>query len=209
MSVSAQEVKELREKTGAGMMDCKKALVEADGDQEKAMTVLREKGKAEAKEKKGRSADEGIIAQYVHGNNKIGVLVELNCETDFVARNEDFQELGREIAMQVAAMDPMVVGREDMPEEVVEREREIYAKHADDKPDHVVDQIVDGKMEKFYAKSCLMEQEYIRDSEKTIQDLVDEMITVVGEKIKVARFERLEVGQGGEQDEESDQSEAE
>lgn len=200
MSVSAQEVKELRDKTGAGMMDCKEALVEADGDQEKAMTLLREKGKAAAEKKRSRTANEGVIAYYVHGDNKIGVLVELNCETDFVARNEDFQELGREIAMQVAAMDPMVVRPEDLPEEVIEREKDIYAKHAADKPDHVVEKIVEGKMEKFYSKACLMEQEYIRDSDKTIRDLVNEMVAVVGEKIKVARFERMEVG--GEQEDE-------
>ncbi len=206
MGVSAQEVKELRDKTGAGMMDCKEALVEADGDQDQAMTVLREKGKADAEERSARSADEGIIAHYVHGNNKIGVLIEFNCETDFVARNEDFQELGEEMAMQIAAMDPMAIRREDIPDEVVERERQIYAKHAADKPDHVVEQIVDGKMEKFFSKACLMEQEYIRDNDKTIQDLVDEMVSVVGEKIRVSRFERMEVGGAGESEDTGDET---
>lgn len=204
MSVSAQEVKELRDKTGAGMMDCKEALVEADGDQEKAMTVLREKGKAAAEKKRSRTANEGVIAHYVHGDNKIGVLVELNCETDFVARNEDFQELGTEIAMQVAAMDPLVVRREDLPDEVIERERSIYSKHAADKPEHVVEKIVDGKMEKFFSKVCLLEQEYIRDSSQSIRDLIDEMVGIVGEKIKVARFERMELGGAAEEQSEKE-----
>lgn len=203
MGISAQEVKKLRDKTGAGMMDCKEALVEADGDQEQAMTLLREKGKADAEKRSSKSADEGVIAHYVHGDKKIGVLLEFNCETDFVARNEDFQELGREMAMQVAAMNPMAVRREDIPEDVIERERDIYAKHAEDKPDHIVENIVDGKMEKFFSKACLMEQEYIRDNDKTIQDLVDEMVSVVGEKIRVSRFERMEVGGAHEEEEET------
>lgn len=205
MGVSAQDVKELRDKTGAGMMDCKEALMEADGDQEQAMTLLREKGKADAEKRSSRSTDEGVIAHYVHGDNKIGVLLEFNCETDFVARNEDFRELGKEMAMQVAAMNPMAVRREDIPDEVIERERQIYAKHAADKPDHIIEQIVDGKMDKFFSKACLMEQEYIRDNDKTIKDLVDEMVSVVGEKIRVSRFERMEVGgaSGGEEKEEA------
>jgi elongation factor Ts len=204
MSVSAQEVKELRDKTGAGMMDCKEALVEADGDQEKAQVLLREKGKAAAEKKRSRTANEGVISHYVHGDNKIGVLVELNCETDFVARNEDFQELGTEIAMQIAAMDPLVVRREDLSEEIIERERSIYAKHAADKPDHIVEKIVDGKMEKFFSKVCLLEQEYIRDSSKTIRDLIDEMVGVVGEKLKVSRFVRMELGGAGDEEGEED-----
>jgi elongation factor Ts len=198
-------VKKLRAKTSAGMMDCKEALVEADGDQEQAMTLLREKGKAAAEKKRSRTANEGIIAHYVHGDNKIGVLVEINCETDFVARNEDFQELGKEVAMQVAAMDPLVVRREQLSDEVIERERSIYAKHAADKPDHVIEKIVDGKMEKFFSKVCLIEQEYIRDNSKTIRDLVDEMVGVVGEKIRIARFERMEVGGAADETEEAEE----
>jgi elongation factor Ts len=195
MGISAQEVKELREKTGAGLMDCKKALVEADGDQKQAMVVLREKGMAEAEKKRSRTADEGVIAHYIHADNKQAAMVELNCETDFVARNEEFQELGREICMQIVATDPMAVSEDDIPEEVIQQEREIYTEQASEKPEHVVEKIVEGKMEKFFERQCLLHQPYIRDDSKTIKQLVDEMISKLGEKIKVARFARMEVGQ--------------
>jgi len=202
MAVSAQEVMELREKTGAGLMDCKRALVEADGDQDKATVLLRERGIAKAEKKRARSANEGIIAHYVHADNKKGVLLELNCETDFVARNEEFQNLAREICMQIVAMDPIAVRREELPEEIVQREKSIYAQQVQDKPDHVVEKIVEGKLEKFYEEACLLDQPYVRDNEKTIGALVDELIAKLGEKIRVARFARMEVGEQQEGDDE-------
>ncbi|MBS3762498.1 MAG: translation elongation factor Ts [Candidatus Brocadiia bacterium] len=200
MGVSANEVKELRDKTGAGLMDCKRALVEAEGDQDEAIRVLRERGMAEAEKKRARTAEEGIICQYIHPDDKLGVLLELNCETDFVARNEEFQNLGREICMQIAAMDPMVVRREEVSDEVIEREKEIYAQQVDDKPDHVIDQIVEGKLEKFFSTNCLVDQAWIRDDAKTIGEIVDEAIAKMGEKIKIQRFVRMEVGEEHSED---------
>ena len=195
MSVSAEEVKKLRDKTGSGLMDCKKALQEAEGDMEKAMQVLRQKGLAKAKEKSSREASEGVIGSYVHANDKIGVLVEVRCETDFVARNEQFRELVDEIAMQVAAMDPDVVSREDFSEEKLEEERQVYREQFQDKPDDVIDRIVEGKMEDYFSEVCLMDQPYIRDDDKTIKELVDEAVAKIGENIEVRRFERMELGE--------------
>ncbi len=197
MGISAQSVKELREKTGAGMMECKKALVEADGDFEKAVKLLREKGLAAASKKAGRATKEGLIGHYIHSNGKIGVLVEVNCETDFVARNEEFQGFVRDIAMQVAATNPMCVRREEVPSDVLEKEREIFRNQAlaEGKPENIVDKIVEGRVNKFYAANCLYEQPFIKDDSMTIEDLIKSRIATIKENISVGRFVRFEVGQ--------------
>ncbi len=196
MAITAQQVKELREMTGAAMMACKKALVESGGDIEKARTVLREKGLAKALTKATRETAEGIVESYIHGNGRIGVLVQLACETDFVARGAEFQELARELAMQIAAMSPVAVAPEDLPEEMVEAEREVQRQQVADKPENIQERIIEGKMAKFYAEACLLKQPYIRDDggSKTIEDLIKEKIAKLGENIEVRRFVRLEVG---------------
>ncbi len=198
MEISARSVKELREKTGAGIMDCKRALLESGGDLEKAVDYLRQKGLALAARKEGRVATEGLVGAYIHGGGKIGVLVELNCETDFVARTPEFQNLLKDVAMQVAAATPRYVRREDVPLEETEREREIYRLQAQDmgKPQKVVDKIVDGKMEHFYSEVCLLEQEFIKDPDRQVGDLIREVVTKVGENIQVRRFARYHVGEG-------------
>ncbi|MHC5034670.1 MAG: translation elongation factor Ts [Planctomycetota bacterium] len=195
MSVSAEDVKELREKTGAGLMDCKKALEEAGGDPQKAVTVLREKGLAKALRKSGRTTSEGVIMPYVHHGDKIGVLLELSCETDFVAKNEEFRQLAKELAMQVAAIKPLVVAPEDVPEETIEAERQIYLQQCADKPEKVQERIVAGKLEKFYEQICLMRQPYMRDDSRTVEDVVKDAIAKLGENIAVRRFVRIELGQ--------------
>ncbi len=198
MEISALSVKELREKTGAGIMDCKRALLESGGDLEKAVDYLRQKGLGLAARKEGRVAAEGLVGAYIHGGGKIGVLVELNCETDFVARTPDFQNLLKDVAMQVAAATPRYVRREDVPLEETEREREIYRLQAQDmgKPQNIVDKIVDGKMEHFYSEICLLEQEFIKDPDRQVEDLIREVVTKVGENIQVRRFARYHVGEG-------------
>ena len=198
MEISARSVKELREKTGAGIMDCKRALLESVGDLEKAVDYLRQKGLALAARKEGRVAAEGVVGAYIHGGGKIGVLVELNCETDFVARTPEFQNLLKDVAMQVAAATPRYVRREDVPLEETEREREIYRLQAQDmgKPQKVVDKIVDGKMEHFYSEVCLLEQEFIKDPDRQVEDLIREVVAKVGENIQVRRFARYHVGEG-------------
>lgn len=198
MEISALSVKKLREKTGAGIMDCKRALLESVGDLEKAVDYLRQKGLALAARKKGRVAAEGVVGAYIHGGGKIGVLVELNCETDFVARTPEFQNLLKDVAMQVAAASPQYVRREDVPLEETEREREIYRLQAQDmgKPQKVVDKIVNGKMEHFYSEVCLLEQEFIKDPDRQVEDLIREVVTKVGENIQVRRFARYHVGEG-------------
>jgi len=197
MSVSAQQVKELREKTGAGLMDCKRALVEAGGDEQKAMLLLREKGLAKAQKKRSRAAREGIVAHYVHADSKKAALVELNCETDFVARNQQFRHLAREICMQVVARAPIAVRREELPAEMVEREKEVLARQAaeEGKPPQVVEKIVQGRLEKFYADTCLLDQPYIRDESITVRELIDQAISKLGENIEVRRFVRMQVGE--------------
>jgi len=189
-------IKELREKTGAGIVDCKKALQEAGGDVEKAVEILRKKGAAKAAKKAERATAEGAVFSYIHAGGKVGALVELNCETDFVARNETFKELGHEIALQVAAMAPEFVSKEDVPAEVVEKEKEILRQQAlaEGKPEHIVEKIVEGRLSKFYAEKCLLEQPWIKDDSKTIKDLITDYITKLGENIKVKRFARFEVG---------------
>ncbi len=194
--VTSEMIKELREKTQAGMVDCKKALVENGGDMEKAVEYLRKKGLASADKKMGREVTEGIVASYIHSNSKIGVLVELKCATDFVARNEDFVVLAKEIAMQIAAANPLYVKPEDVPAEVVEKEKEIYREQMKNsgKPDNVVEKIVEGKLAKFYSEVCLLEQEYIKDSAVKIQDLIKQKIAVFGENIEVGKFSRFQIG---------------
>lgn len=195
--IKAALVKELREKTGAGMMECKKALVETDGDMEKAAIYLREKGLAAAAKKAGRAANDGKIEAYIHAGSKLGVLVEVNCETDFVAKTNEYQQLCREIAMQIAASNPLYISREEIPEEIVEREKAIYKTQAlnEGKPEKIVEKIATGKLEKFYREVCLLEQPYIRDSEKTVRDLLNEQIAHLGENILVRRFVRFCLGE--------------
>jgi elongation factor Ts len=199
MASSAQQVKELRERTGAGMMDCKAALEAAKGDMQGAIEHLRKKGLADAAKKAHREARDGVVASYIHPGGKIGVLVEVNCETDFVARTDDFQQLVKDVAMQVAAANPSYVSREEVPGAVVEKEREIYRQQMADqkKPAQVIDKIIEGKLEKFYAESCLMEQPFIRDaSGKTrLRDMVDQATAKMGERIVVKRFARFQVGE--------------
>jgi len=194
--ITTQMIKELREKTGAGIVDCKKALQEAGGDIEKAVEILRKKGAAKAAKKAERATAEGIVVSYIHAGGKVGALVELNCETDFVARTEDFKQLGHEIAMQVAAMAPEYVSREEVPAEVVEKEKEVLKQQAlaEGKPEHIVEKIVEGRLAKFFSEKCLLEQPWIKDDSKTIQDLLTDYITKLGENIKVKRFCRFEVG---------------
>ncbi|AEE91401.1 Elongation factor Ts [Tepidanaerobacter acetatoxydans Re1] len=195
--ITPEQVKELREQTGAGIMDCKKALVEADGDIEKAVIVLREKGLAKAAKKQNRLASEGIIESYIHGDGRIGVLVEVNCETDFVARNEEFRSFAKDIAMQIAASNPRYLSREDVPREVVEKEREILKTQAinEGKPEKIVEKIVDGRIEKFYEENCLLEQPFIKDPDKNISQLIMEKIAIIGENITISRFARFERGE--------------
>ncbi|RPI91100.1 MAG: translation elongation factor Ts [Spirochaetales bacterium] len=194
--ITSDMIKELREKTQAGMLDCKKALMECGGDIDKSVEYLRKKGLASANKRMGREAREGIIASYIHNNSKLGVLLELNCETDFVAKNADFRELAKEISMQVAASSPLYVDIEDVPAEELEKEKVIYRDQMKDsgKPEQVVEKIVEGKIKKFYADVCLMEQEYIKDPKLTIRDLVKNRIATYGENITVGRFMRYKIG---------------
>ncbi|OQA08102.1 MAG: Elongation factor Ts [Firmicutes bacterium ADurb.Bin373] len=198
MSISASMVKELRGRTGAGMMDCKKALAETGGDLEKAVTYLREKGLAAAAKKAGRIAAEGLIESYIHGVGKIGVLVEVNCETDFVAKTDEFKSLARDIAMQIAAAKPEFVRREEVPAEALNKEREILRAQAlnEGKPEKIVDKMVTGRIEKYYKEVCLLEQPFIKDTNLTVQQLLTEKIAKIGENISVRRFVRYELGEG-------------
>lgn len=198
MEVTASLVKELREKTGAGMMDCKKALAETDGDLQKAVDFLRQKGLAAAAKKAERVATDGAIGAYVHAGGKLGVLVEINCETDFVARTAEFQALLKDIAMQVAASNPRCVRREEISAEDFEREKVIYRQQAleSGKPEKVVEMIVQGKMEKFYSEVCLLEQAFVKDPDKKISDVINEAIARLGENIQVRRFARFHLGEG-------------
>jgi elongation factor Ts len=196
MKVPAALVKQLRLQTGAGMMDCKKALEESEGDLTKAAEYLRVKGIAKAKKKSERATAEGFIVSYVHPGNRLGVLLEVNCETDFVARTEEFQSFAKNIAMQVAATAPLAVQREDLPKEVIEKERELFASQAREerKPEHMIDKIVEGRMEKFFSEACLLEQVYIRDNDVKVVNLLDDLISKLGENIRISRFERFQLG---------------
>ncbi len=207
--ITAAMVKDLRQRTGAGMLDCKNALVEKNGDVEKAVGYLREKGLAAAAKKAGRIASEGIVESYIHGGGRIGVLVEVNCETDFVAKTPAFRELVKSIAMQIAASRPEYVSKEDVPQEVLEKEKEILKNQAlnEGKPEKVVEKMVEGRIEKYYKQACLLEQEYIRDTEITVSKLISDQIAKIGENIKVRRFARFEMGEGIEKKQEDFASE--
>jgi elongation factor Ts len=200
--ITAAAVKQLREKTGAGMMECKKALTEADGDEEKAINILRERGLASAKKREGRIASEGIVGSYIHMGGKVGVLVELNCETDFVARGEEFSQLVKDIAMHIAAAEPRYVSREEIPAEVLDKERDIARKQAindpknANKPEQVIEKIVDGRMNKFYEETVLVDQPFVKAPEKTVGELVTEKVSKTGERIAVRRFTRYKMGEG-------------
>ena len=195
MEITAAMVKKLRDATGAGMMECKAALTEANGDLDAATTLLRKRGLAAATKKAGRSTSEGLIGHYIHMGGKIGVLVEINCESDFVARTDKFQELAKEIAMHIAAAAPTFVRREDVPADVIAREKEIYKDQVKDKPAQVIDKIVDGKLNSYYQQFCLMEQASVRDPNVTITQLVQDAIRILGENISVRRFVRMKVGE--------------
>lgn len=198
MAVTASAVKELREKTGAGMLDCKKALDETDGNIEKAAELLREKGLAAAAKKGGRVATEGVVEAYIHAGGRIGVLVEINCETDFVGKTEQFREFARDIAMQIAAASPRYVRREEVPSEDIEKEKEILRAQAlnEGKPEKIVDKMVEGRINKFYEEFCLMDQGFIKDPDKTVDTLLREKISTIGENISIRRFVRYELGEG-------------
>jgi elongation factor Ts len=200
--ITAAAVKQLREKTGAGMMECKNALVEAAGNEDRAVEILRERGLASAKKREGRIAAEGIVGSYIHMGGKVGVLVELNCETDFVARGEEFQQLVKDIAMHVAAAEPRYVSREDVPADVLEKERDIARKQAKNdpknanKPEQVIEKIVDGRLNKFYEETVLADQPFVKAPEKTVGELVTEKVAKTGERIAVRRFTRYKMGEG-------------
>ena len=196
MEITAAMVKKLRDATGAGMMECKAALTEAKGDMDEATTLLRKRGLAQAAKKAGRSTSEGLIGHYIHMGGKIGVLVEVNCESDFVARTEDFQSLAKELAMHIAAANPTYVRRDEVPADVLARERDIYREQVKDKPAQVVDKIVEGKLESFYEQFCLMDQVSIRDPKTRIGEVVQAAIAKLGENITMSRFVRMKVGDG-------------
>jgi len=198
MAVNAQQVKELREKTGAGMMDCKNALAESKGDMEQAIVWLRKKGLASAQKKATRIAAEGMIGHYIHAGGKLGVLVEVNCETDFAAKSPDFQQLVKDIAMHVAAQNPLYVRRDEVPPEVLEKEKEIYKDQAraSGKPESIIDKIAEGKLESFYQMACLYDQQFVKDPSQTVEQLINSLIGKIGENIRVRRFARFKTGEG-------------
>ncbi len=195
--ITAAMVKELREKSGAGMMDCKKALQEADGDFDKAIEILRKKGIAKAAKRADREAKEGLIASYIHPGSKLGVLVEVNCETDFVANNENFKEFAKNVAMHIAASNPLAVSREELDPALVAKEMEIFKDQAKQtgKPDHILEKIAQGRLEKYYGEVCLLEQSYVRDPDKTIKDILTEAVAQIGENITIKRFARFRIGE--------------
>ena len=198
MAVSASDVKALREATGAGMMDCKKALTEADGNMEKATEILREKGLAAAAKKSGRMAAEGVVASYIHMGGRIGVLVEVNCETDFVAKTDQFQSFVRDIAMQIAASNPLYLSSEEVPQDTIDKEKEILRIQAinEGKPEKIVNNMVEGRIKKYFKEVCLLDQPFVKDPDKSIADYVKEQIAALGENITIRRFTRYEMGEG-------------
>lgn len=195
--ITAAAVRELRERTGIGMMDCKKALAETDGDMDKAVEFLRKKGMAAVEKRSGRDANEGVVMSYIHPGARLGVLVEVNCETDFVARTDDFQDFARDVAMHIAAEGPVAVSREDIDEEVVSKEKEIYLEQAknEGKPDNIAEKIVTGRLDKYFQEVCLLEQSFVKDPDKTMQDLVTELTAKIGEKITIRRFSCFRLGE--------------
>jgi len=200
VDISASLIKELREKTGVGIMDCKTALKECDGDIEKGIEYLRKKGIATAQKRGGRATSQGQVQAYIHAGGKIGVLVEANCETDFTAKTEDFTNFAKDIAMQVAATAPISIDRETVPDDVLEKEKDIYATQAKEsgKPDKIIDKIVEGKMKKFFSEACLLEQAFVKNPDITVQDLLNEMMAKTGENIVISRFARYQLGESGE-----------
>jgi len=196
-TISAVMVKELREKTGAGIMDCKQALTESDGDIGDAVDFLRKKGLATAKKRAGRDASEGVIQSYIHMGGKIGVIVEVNCETDFVAKTDDFKEFTKNIAMHIAATSPVGIVPEDVPEEIISKEKEIYRAQALEtgKPENIVEKIAEGKVQKFYKENCLLQQPYVRDPNLTVEDVINDVIAKIGENISIRRFVRYQIGE--------------
>jgi elongation factor Ts len=196
-TISAATVKELREKTGAGIMDCKEALSECNSDISKAVDFLRKKGLATAAKRAGRATTEGIVESYIHMDSKLGVLVEINCETDFVAKNDDFKEFAKNIAMHITATNPVGIRQEDVPKETIDKEKEIYRAQVLEmgKPEKIVDKIVDGKLKKYFKDNCLMNQAYVRDPNITIEDLLNEMVAKIGENITIKRFARFKIGE--------------
>lgn len=198
--INAQMVKSLRDRTGAGMMDCKKALENTNGDEEKAMVWLREKGLAKAQKRAGRTTSEGWIGSYIHSNGKIGVLVELKCETDFVAKSDKFQELAKDLSMQIAATSPVCVSPDQLPEDLLEKEKQIFLHQAKEegKPDNIAEKIVEGRIKKYYKEVCLLEQPFIKDDSKSIADLINEAVAVLGENIQIGRFTRMALGEDSE-----------
>lgn len=196
-TISAAMVKKLREKTGAGIMDCKEALAECDGDENKAFDFLRTKGLATAAKRAGRAMSEGVIQSYIHSDSKLGVLVEINCETDFVAKNDDFKAFAKNIAMHIAATNPAGIRQEDVPEKAVNKEKEIYRSQVLEmgKPENIADKIVEGKLKKYFKENCLIHQAYVRNPEITIEDLINELIAKIGENITIKRFVRFKIGE--------------
>ena len=197
MSISAQEVKDLRDKSGCGMMECKQALVEANGNQDKAFEILRKKGAAKAQKKASRDAREGSIISYIHPGSKLGVLLELNCETDFVANTDDFKDLGNDICMHIAATSPLSVKVEDISSDIIEKEKEIYTDQAkkSGKPENIIEKMVEGRLKKFYQENVLLEQNFVKDPSKTVTDLITEKVSVLGENIVINNFSRFQVGE--------------
>jgi elongation factor Ts len=195
MAIEASSVRELRDRTSAGVLDCKNALEEANGDFEKAGEILRKKGLAKAMKKGSRGTPEGKVGSYIHTNGKVGVLIEVNCETDFVAKNDVFESLVKDLCMHIAATDPMAVSRETVPREMIDREKKAYNEEFKDKPDNVRDKIIDGKMESFYKEVCLINQPFVKDNDQTIEDLLKNAITKLGENIKINRFARFAIGE--------------
>ncbi len=195
MAIDASSVRELRDRTSAGFLDCKNALEEASGDFEKAGEILRKKGLAKAMKKGSRGTPEGRVGSYIHTNGKLGVLIEVNCETDFVAKNDVFESLVKDLCMHIAETDPMAVSREAVPQEMIDRERKAYNEEFKDKPDNVRDKIIDGKMESFYKEVCLINQPFVKDNDQTIEDLLKNAITKLGENVKISRFARFAIGE--------------
>lgn len=195
VQITATMVSELRQKTGVGLMDCKKALVESEGDSEKAITALRKQGVSTAAKKAGREASEGLIEQYIHMGGKVGVLIELNCETDFVAKTDDFKALAKDICLHVAAANPSFLNREDVPEEQLDKEREIATSQAEGKPPQAIQKIVEGKLDKYFSQICLTDQPFIKDPAKSVKELITEKIAQLGENIVIRRFSRFQLGQ--------------
>ncbi|GAX62200.1 elongation factor Ts [Candidatus Scalindua japonica] len=195
MAIDASSVRELRDRTSAGFLDCKNALEEANGDFEKAGEILKKKGLAKAMKKGSRGTPEGRIGSYIHTNGKLGVLIEVNCETDFVAKNDVFADLLKDLCMHIAATDPMAVSRETVPQDVIDKERKTYSEEFKDKPDNVRDKIIDGKMESFFKEVCLIDQPFVKDNDRTIEDLLKSAITKLGENVKISRFARFAIGE--------------